>query len=288
MTDGKLRVYGVAWLMVACGLPSLAAAAEADDRQRPDRLQMHSARNESGVAVTLSSRGFIDRRNPFFQELGVIGRSCVSCHQPAEGWSVTPQGLRERFDRSQGLDPVFRLNDGANSPLVDVSTQPAREQAYAMLLRQGAVPGRPAGSGRRRVRAGESRRSLPLRQHQRAVAVPPPPRDDQPALPQHGDVGRPRDLSRGRHHDGSHRPRGVGEEAAPVRKGERVAPGHVEIGFVQQRGRATRSASSLQAGIPWSSRTGLAQLALGNALGQAGRTQEARAALGPDRPPGGK
>ena len=137
MTDGKLRVYGVAWLMVACGLPSLAAAAEADDRQRPDRLQMHSARNESGVAVTLISRGFIDRRNPFFQELGVNGRSCVSCHQPAEGWSVTPQGLRERFDRSQGLDPVFRLNDGANSPLVDVSTQPAREQAYAMLLAKG-------------------------------------------------------------------------------------------------------------------------------------------------------
>ncbi|MEO5845872.1 MAG: serine/threonine-protein kinase [Caldimonas sp.] len=38
-------------------------------------------------------------------------------------------------------------------------------------------------------------------------------------------------------------------------------------------------ARRLQAGIPWSSRTGLAQLALADALRQGGRTEEARAAL---------
>ena len=38
-------------------------------------------------------------------------------------------------------------------------------------------------------------------------------------------------------------------------------------------------ARSLQAGIPWSSRTGLAQLALADALRQAGRSEEARTAL---------
>jgi serine/threonine protein kinase len=43
--------------------------------------------------------------------------------------------------------------------------------------------------------------------------------------------------------------------------------------------RALDLARRLQAGIPWSSRTGLAQLALADALSQAGRTSEARTAL---------
>ncbi len=76
MIDGKLGVRTAAWLMVACGLPSLAWAGD-DDRLRPDRAQVHGARNDSGVAVTISSNGFIDQRNPFFRELGANGRSCV-------------------------------------------------------------------------------------------------------------------------------------------------------------------------------------------------------------------
>ncbi len=115
------------------------ARADDDDRRRPDIAQMHSARNDSGVAVTISTNGFIDRRNPFFRELGSNGRSCVTCHQPAEGWSVTPKGLRERFEDTRGTDPIFRLNDGANSPHADVSTRAARERAYSMLLSKGLI-----------------------------------------------------------------------------------------------------------------------------------------------------
>jgi len=59
MTEAKLRVPTVAWMMVACSLPGLAGAADADDRRRPDRAQMHSARNESGLALTISTNGFI-------------------------------------------------------------------------------------------------------------------------------------------------------------------------------------------------------------------------------------
>ena len=138
MAEGNVRARTMAWVLVGCILPSLAAAGD-DDRRRPDRLQMHSARNESGTSLTISSNGFIDRRNPFFQELGSNGRSCASCHQPGEGWSITPQGVRERFDRTQGRDPIFRLVDGANSPLADVSTRAAREQAYSMLLTRGLI-----------------------------------------------------------------------------------------------------------------------------------------------------
>ncbi len=138
MMNRRLRWHALAWAMLACSLPGIAAADD-DDRRRPDRAQLHSARNDSGLAVTISTNGFIDRRNPFFRELGANGRSCVTCHQPQEGWSMTPKGLRERFEQTKGMDPVFRLNDGANSPLADVSTRQAREQAYNMLLAKGLI-----------------------------------------------------------------------------------------------------------------------------------------------------
>jgi hypothetical protein len=136
-----------AWVLLACG--ASAVAATDDDIGRPDRIQLLRAANESGVALTISSNGFIDRGNPFFRSLGANGRSCISCHQPEEGWSMTPKGLRERFERSNGMDPVFRPNDGANSPLADVSTRQAREAAYSMLLGKGLIRvgiGVPAGA----------------------------------------------------------------------------------------------------------------------------------------------
>lgn len=136
-----------AWVLLACG--ASAVAATDDDSGRPDRIRLLRAANESGVALTISSNGVIDRGNPFFRSLGANGRSCVSCHQPEEGWSMTPKGLRERFERSNGMDPVFRPNDGANSPLADVSTRQAREAAYSMLLGKGLIRigiGVPAGA----------------------------------------------------------------------------------------------------------------------------------------------
>jgi hypothetical protein len=138
MRNGRVRARAAAWVLLACALPGLARADD-DDRRRPDRPQLHSARNDSGVLATISTNGFIDRRNPFFRELGANGRSCVTCHQPQEGWTITPKGLRERFDQTQGTDPVFRLNDGATSPLADVSTRHAREKAYSMLLAKGLI-----------------------------------------------------------------------------------------------------------------------------------------------------
>ncbi len=137
--NARTKTSAAAWAMIACGLPGIAHGGDDDDRRRPGGPEQHSARNDSGTVVTISTNGFIDRRNPFFRELGSNGRSCVSCHQPQEGWSITPKGLRDRFDRSHGMDPVFRLNDGANSPLADVSSRAAREKAYSMLLDKGLI-----------------------------------------------------------------------------------------------------------------------------------------------------
>ena len=95
--------------------------------------------NDSGFAATFSRAGVIDRTGPFFQELGMNGRSCSSCHVQGEGWSITPRGVQERFEKTQGTDPIFRLVDGANSPLAEVSTVEARRSAYSMLINKGLI-----------------------------------------------------------------------------------------------------------------------------------------------------
>ncbi len=81
----------------------------------------------------------MDLTGPFFQSLGTNGRSCGSCHQPSDGWTITPAHLQQRFDATDGTDPVFRTVDGANAPELDVSTVDARRSAYSMLLSKGLI-----------------------------------------------------------------------------------------------------------------------------------------------------
>ncbi|MGA7989867.1 MAG: hypothetical protein WCC53_00390 [Thermoanaerobaculia bacterium] len=95
--------------------------------------------NPSGVAQTFSTTGRIDMENPFFQSLGTNGRTCFTCHRPENAWTITPASVRERFETSAGLDPIFRTNDGSNSPNADVSTVEARRIAYSMLLTKGLI-----------------------------------------------------------------------------------------------------------------------------------------------------
>lgn len=96
-------------------------------------------RNPSGFAATVNINGAIDLSNEFFQNLGTNGRSCSSCHRLEEGWSITPEGVQARFNATQGTDPIFRLNDGSNSPDADVATVDGRRSAYSMLLTKGLI-----------------------------------------------------------------------------------------------------------------------------------------------------
>ena len=95
--------------------------------------------SETGVTRLLSAAGPVELPHPFGQSLGTNGRMCVTCHLPTEGMSITPPGVRARFDASDGLDPIFRTNDGSNSPDADVSTLEARRTAYSMLLARGVI-----------------------------------------------------------------------------------------------------------------------------------------------------
>ena len=107
--------------------------------------------NKNGVlrSVSLDGSDVIKPDNPFFLSLGTNGRSCVSCHVPSTGWTISPKEIQDRFKKTQGLDPIFRTNDGSNSPAADVSNVVARQAAYSMLLNKGLIRigiGIPAGA----------------------------------------------------------------------------------------------------------------------------------------------
>lgn len=96
-------------------------------------------KNSNGVARTFSTAGSIDMSSAFFKPIGSNGRACVTCHEPSDGWTITPEHLRQRFDVDGGQDPVFRPVDGATCPSADVSTVRARRKAYSLLLNRGLI-----------------------------------------------------------------------------------------------------------------------------------------------------
>lgn len=113
---------------------------KADHEGDQDRREIADpARNPSGRSLTISSSGNIDVNNPFFRALGTNGRTCATCHQPAEGWSLSAEEVRERFFRTRGEDPVFRPIDGAGCPTADVSSMEARKEAYSLLINKGLI-----------------------------------------------------------------------------------------------------------------------------------------------------
>jgi hypothetical protein len=80
----------------------------------------------------------ITSKNAFFQDLGTNGRTCFTCHEPQDGWSLSAQHAQERFYANTN-DPLFRLVDGATCPSDDVSTYGKKQKAYRLLLEKGLI-----------------------------------------------------------------------------------------------------------------------------------------------------
>ena len=133
----KLAVSCVGSLALAAALIILSPkTATTESPLLPNDLPFA---NSSGLHATFSTSGSIDLRNEFFQNLGTNGRNCSTCHRAEEGWTITPAGVQARFNQTRGTDPIFRTNDGSNSPNADVSTFTARRAAYSMLLTKGLI-----------------------------------------------------------------------------------------------------------------------------------------------------
>ena len=141
-TRAVSRYVMIIFLAVATGGALMTPSApDAGDGERDGASALVTVRNESGFARTINVAGFpvFAVTNPFFQDLGINGRRCVTCHQPDNNMTVTPESIRTRFEATNGHDPIFRTNDGSNSPRADVSSVEARRQAYSMLLTKGLI-----------------------------------------------------------------------------------------------------------------------------------------------------
>jgi cytochrome c peroxidase len=94
----------------------------------------------TGLVETYSTNGKVDLTGPFFQSLGTNGRSCGTCHQASDAWTVSAAHVADRFEATGGLDPIFRTNDGSNCDHnIDVTTVDGRRQAYSLLTSRGLI-----------------------------------------------------------------------------------------------------------------------------------------------------
>jgi hypothetical protein len=135
MVQRMMKVCAVVFAGVLVGLMTGQQRTLAHE---DDTTQLVSY-DPSGVVRTVNINGPLDLDNPFFKALGTNGRSCFSCHRPAQGWTITPKSIQERFKESQGFDPIFRTNDGSNCEVADASTFRKRRAAYSLLLNRGLI-----------------------------------------------------------------------------------------------------------------------------------------------------
>jgi len=122
----------VASTVVAIGVATWGAAD-------PPDADLLTFADDTGIVRTFNTAGGLDTDNPFFQSLGTNGRSCATCHQASDGWTVTPPHIRERFTKSRGLDPIFSSNDGSNCEGAGPSSLHERRAASSMLLTKGLI-----------------------------------------------------------------------------------------------------------------------------------------------------
>jgi hypothetical protein len=123
---------------IALLLPGAALTAVISAQSLPNLFPLP---NGSGLLETYNINNQpVSLKGAFFQSLGTNGRSCSSCHLPTEGWSVSAAEIQLRFLLTQGLDPIFRTNDGSNCDHnINTSSVEGRRQAYSLLLSRGLI-----------------------------------------------------------------------------------------------------------------------------------------------------
>lgn len=90
--------------------------------------------NDNGrVGIYLTDGPFNTAGHPFFEAIGSNGRACVTCHQPADGMSISLATIQDRWRATDGKDPLFAAIDGSNCP--DLPQQDP--ESHSLLLQRG-------------------------------------------------------------------------------------------------------------------------------------------------------
>ena len=123
-----LRVVsgGLLLTVSGCGME----AGDGEESITEARSNLVPGGNDYGVAETFHTSGSIDFTNPFFLALGTNPRTCMTCHNPNQGWTMTSDANRQLFKDTEGLDPLFNLVDEGTRPGADISTKKARKATF--------------------------------------------------------------------------------------------------------------------------------------------------------------
>jgi hypothetical protein len=121
---------------------ALAGGSGADDPSGrwwapgADRLlpQSLSYADDTGAITILNLSGLTKTSgHPFFTPMGPNGRACVTCHQPADGMSLSLTTIQARWQATAGKDPLFAAIDGSNCP----SLPQDQQTSHSLLLQHG-------------------------------------------------------------------------------------------------------------------------------------------------------
>src|SRR4029077_18249933 len=82
--------------------------------------------DDSGKVQSATADPTLNVNNKFFDaSVGTNGQACVTCHQPAQGFTIHVSVIDSTFTASGATDPLFRPNDTANNPHTTTATADA-------------------------------------------------------------------------------------------------------------------------------------------------------------------
>jgi cytochrome c peroxidase len=91
--------------------------------------------DDSGNVQSATADPTLNASNAFFDPaVGTNGQACVTCHQPAQGFTIHVGVINDTFNANPS-DPLFRPNDTANNPHTTTTTA----ADYSIFLNLGAV-----------------------------------------------------------------------------------------------------------------------------------------------------
>jgi hypothetical protein len=89
---------------------------------------------ETGVITTVNRSGPTETsQHAFFTPLGSNGRACITCHQPADGMSISSRTASQLWEETRGEHALFAMIDGANCPNLPASER----SSHSLLLERG-------------------------------------------------------------------------------------------------------------------------------------------------------
>jgi hypothetical protein len=138
---------GVAFLSAQSGVTAQPYTFWVESGKASQLSKDMTFENPLGRLGMLNADGPVETKgHPFFEPIGVNGRACVTCHQPANAMSVSVENIRERWRATQGSDPIFAAVDGSNNP----SLPQDQASSHSLLLNRGlfrvGLPWPPKGS----------------------------------------------------------------------------------------------------------------------------------------------